>query len=179
MAAKLPLICTVAGVLFINGQAICSEEQSVEEQNYQASAPQKEKAELDLPLSEKLTESIMRWYDAVADGNAKKIVEKRRQMLDLITDDIKSFESIVKRLEKESAAAREQSAFAEPVDRSREVEAREILRNKKLLVSAIKEANSFGETYRLLGDYLYLVRQSEQPARAETPDSCALSDTLK
>lgn len=179
MAGKLPLLCTVAGALFINGQTVNADELNCEEQNYQAQEPQKEKAESDMPLSEKLTESIMRWYDAVADGNAKKIAERKRQMLDLISTDLKSSETEVKRLEHESVATREGQSATKSVDRSREVEAREMLHAKKLLVSSIRQADSFGDTYRLLGDYLYLLRQDEQPTMAGASDSCSFTDSLK
>ena len=178
MANKACLFCTVAGVLFYNGQMLQAEEPN-EELTYQMESPQKQKPESEKTLSERLQSAILRWNEAIIDGNEENIANCQKKVFSLLADDVKSLEKQVKELEAASVSAKQDSRSAKAIDRTEEVHFRELLHEKKLLLSSIKNSDTFGNTYRLLGDYLYLLRQDEVPALAGTADSCSYMDSLK
>jgi len=128
-------------------------------------------------LHERLVESIDMWHNAWLKSDRSQVRDLRQRMMLALIDDVKKSNYRLNRHESESRRSQIQTrqnqsdrhgSRQEAADDAADMEqAREVVRGKTRLLQALNSTESFSIQYRLLGDYLGLLRRELGMARLE------------
>lgn len=117
---------------------------------------------------DKLNSVIDYWHDAYLNGDDKKIQEYEEKICDVIVDDINALYKLVSSTESAvSASSVEGENAANQDGKSEAARIRKILNAKELLLARLQTGESFGQKYRVLGDYQDLLRRQLGLTRLE------------
>lgn len=121
---------------------------------------------------ELLSHEIDLWHDAMLKGDERKIVECREDIQKFLEEDIESNRNLVKMLTQQVVVSEavendqgknlvEQKPKKHVSKADRELIGRlsSLIKTKELLVEAIGRTEAFSNQYRLLGDYVDLLRK--------------------
>jgi len=104
---------------------------------------------------------IDQWYDAILAGDDGRVRERGKHLLRSLSTDIDQSQERIHRL-LEQLAADNQSPDVDSVPHPLKdslATLNEILNTKRMLVDAITRADALSNKYRLLGDYVGLIRR--------------------
>lgn len=119
------------------------------------------------------------WHDASLKGNRKAVLEHTEMIHEIISEDIKDSYTSISYAKLEASYSKEKnkdnqnnnSKIDEKHDfknNKRDLQNEEsVLNAKKMLLSALKKSKSFGYSYRLLADYLQLLKQELDAEKIE------------
>ncbi len=123
-----------------------------------------------------LSHEIDLWHDAALKRNGKRMRAHEKRIFDMIQDDIQARDRVIYRYENEAGRAiRDVVTEPGPVVTAPAVEKREavddikdlrkakqLVKAKELLFDSIKRTDTFSNRYRLLGDYLEIVKRESR-----------------
>ncbi len=123
-----------------------------------------------------LSHEIDLWHDASLKRNGKRMRGHEKRIFAMIQDDIQCRDRVIYRYENEaghsikevvaepgpvvSSPAIEKRAAADDIKDLRK--AKELVKAKELLFDSIKRTDTFSNRYRLLGDYLEIVKRESR-----------------
>ena len=121
-------------------------------------------------LPERLSYSIDLWYDAALKGNESETRRFEGVIHSFLDNDIRTDEQLLSLLSDQISRAalnsngcdslvEDSSSNPAPLDRSALSQAWEVVNTKKLLQENISRASAFSNKYRLMGDYIELLRR--------------------
>ncbi len=100
------------------------------------------------------------WHDATLKGNSKSVSEHKQMMFAIITEDIKDNHQAI------SYAKLNASYVDKTADKNEKIDDKHNLKNdvsvfraKKLLFNSLKKSKTFAYSYRLLADYLQILKR--------------------
>jgi hypothetical protein len=127
-----------------------------------------------------LSENIDRWVEAHLASNDRLADQLQSKIMKLIDQDIRDSEKSDQRAEIERLRSRKEVTQTQPGthdrrddrldlrdDRRDSRQADALVRSKKLLAENIRQADAFSNKYRLMGDYLELLRRETGKTKAE------------
>lgn len=118
-----------------------------------------------------LSLTIDLWHDASLKADNKAVAEHKQMMFDIISDDIKENYQSVSYAKLDASYTKEEtknSANKNLVDDLNNDE--NSLKTKKLLLASLKNSKSFAYSYRLLADYLQLLKNDIDANKIEIAD---------
>ena len=132
-------------------------------------------------ISQELSHEIDLWHDAILKRNAKRARKHQKRIFSLIDSDIRARSQAVRRYEREGNKSVknivENVRADEPISASEKYaakddikdlrKARQLVKAKEILFDSIKRTETFSNRYRLLGDYLEIVRRENRMNRIE------------
>ena len=123
-----------------------------------------------------LSHEIDLWHDAALKRNGKRIRTHEKRIFDMIQEDIQARDRVIYRYENEvgrsvkevvaepgpvvAAPAIEKRAAVDDIKDLRQ--AKQLVKAKELLFDSIKRTETFSNRYRLLGDYLEIVKRESR-----------------
>jgi len=136
-------------------------------------------------MSQELSHEIDLWHDAILKRNAKRVRKHQKRIFSLIDSDIRARSQAVRRYEREANKSVrnvvENVRADEPVSASEKYaakddikdlrKARQLVKAKEILFDSIKRTETFSNRYRLLGDYLEIVRRENRMNRIELAEN--------
>lgn len=138
-----------------------------------------------------LSHEIDLWHDAALKRNGKRMRSHEKRIFDLVENDIQARDRVVFRYENEKNASvhnavkdgqpgqrvnvNESSQIRDDVKDLRK--ARQLVKAKQMLYDSIKRTDTFSNRYRLLGDYLEIVKRESRLNRVELAEDA--SDVIK
>lgn len=128
-----------------------------------------------------LSHEVDLWHDAILKRNGKRLRKHQRRIFSIIESDLKSRNHAISRYELE---AKKSVANVVPGVRNDKTlsrtekhsarddirdlrKARQLIKAKELLFDSIKRSDAFSNRYRLLGDYLKIVKRESRLNRVE------------
>lgn len=171
------LILTAAGLVL--ALSICA----VAGDNGVASAVSKKEFRFDVREAERtatveknLSHEIDLWHDSALKRNGKRMRAHEKRIFDMIQDDLQARDRLIYRYENEAASSVKNvvqepgTVSAAPAIEKRQAvndikdlrKARQLLKAKELLFDSIKRTDTFSNRYRLLGDYLEIVKRESR-----------------
>ncbi|HEX2898071.1 MAG TPA: hypothetical protein VHP63_08495 [candidate division Zixibacteria bacterium] len=171
------LILTAAGLVL--ALSICA----MAGDNGVASAAAKKEFRFDVREAERtatveknLSHEIDLWHDSALKRNGKRMRAHEKRIFDMIQDDLQARDRLIYRYENEAAGSVKNvvqepgTVSAAPAVEKRQAvndikdlrKARQLLKAKELLFDSIKRTDTFSNRYRLLGDYLEIVRRESR-----------------
>jgi len=123
-----------------------------------------------------LSHEVDLWHDAALKRNSKRMRAHEKRIFDMIQDDIQARDRVIYRYENEAGrslkevAAEPGSVMSAPAVEKREAiddikdlrQAKQLVKAKELLFDSIKRTDTFSNRYRLLGDYLEIVKRESR-----------------
>lgn len=108
-----------------------------------------------------LNMAIDQWYDAILAGDDSRARECEKHLLRSLSADIKQSQERVRELLSQSATDSQPVLIDSAPDPLKDSLAKlnEILNTKRMLVDAITRTDALSNKYRLLGDYVGLIRR--------------------
>jgi len=169
----------LTGLLVAGG--VNAGDKNVDERQDQKEIRQDKKALVSTRVTVKeLSHAINLWHDANLKGDRAKIRKYEDKLYNIMRDDMASTATVVKRYETEaSQSAREfkrgDRNWSERtddhgdlrVDRQDLQKTRGILMTKQRLAASFVKSPAFSSKYRLLGDYVDILRQEQGMTRVE------------
>jgi len=168
LAVGLVLALTVSGIAGDNSVA-----SNIVKKEFRFDVRESERTALVL---KNLSHEIDLWHDAALKRNGKRTRTHEKRMLDIIKADIQARERVICRFENEAVAAvKDVVSEPDPIAVAPAVEKREarddikdlrkakqLVKAKELLFDSIKRTDTFSNRYRLLGDYLEIVKRESR-----------------
>jgi hypothetical protein len=118
-------------------------------------------SKLGRPAVDSLNLAVDQWYDAVLAGDDGRAREREKQLLKSLLIDIDQAQERVRQLSSQLAADNQSvqmDSALHPLKDSLS-QLNETLQSKRVLVDAITRTDAFSNKYRLLGDYVGLLRR--------------------
>ncbi len=123
-----------------------------------------------------LAHEIDLWHDSALKRNSKRMRSHEKRMFDIIEADIQARDRVIYRFENEAGASVKDvvsapgPAAVAPAFEKREArddikdlrQAKQLVKAKELLFDSIKRTDTFSNRYRLLGDYLEIVKRESR-----------------
>jgi len=167
-------------VFIVTGLLVCLAITGFAADNGVSSNPVKKEFRFDLKETERtnavvknLTHEIDLWQDAALKRNGKRMRAEEKRIFDIIEADIQARDRVIYRFENEAASSVtnvvDENGPAPEASVSDKHEARDdvkdlrkakqLVKAKELLYDSIKRTDTFSNRYRLLGDYLEIVKR--------------------
>ena len=140
-----------------------------------------------LAVVKNLSHEIDLWHDAALKRNGKRMRSHEKRIFALIDSDIRARDRLIYRYENEAGSSvinavkdGEPGARVNAAER-REVrddikdlhKAKQLIKAKEMLYDSIKRTDTFSNRYRLLGDYLEIVKRESRMNRIELAEDGA------
>jgi hypothetical protein len=120
-----------------------------------------------------LSAEIDLWHDAALKRNGKRMRSHEKRIFDIIENDIQARDRVIYRFENEVVRSTAnvvgepgrpaEAPIGEQVEMRDDIkdlrQARQLVKAKELLFDSIKRTETFSNRYRLLGDYLEIVKR--------------------
>ena len=132
-------------------------------------------------ITQDLSHEIDLWHDAILKRNGKRVRKHQKQIFKLIDSDIKARSIAVGRYEREASksvrgivngvradepvSAEEKYAAKDGIKDLRK--ARQLVKAKEILYDSIKRTETFSNRFRLLSDYLEIVKRENRMNKIE------------
>ncbi|MGH8015929.1 MAG: hypothetical protein ACREBV_07040 [Candidatus Zixiibacteriota bacterium] len=127
-------------------------------------------------VEKNLTHEIDLWHDATLKKNGKRIRAHEKRIFEIIEADIQARDRVIHRYENEAGRSTAEVAgqpgpaiAAAPSDKLEMHDdikdlrqAKQLVKAKQLLYDSIKRTDTFSNRYRLLGDYLEIVKRESR-----------------
>lgn len=179
MSRRFRFVCVLAGLLVAGG--VNASDKNVEEQQDKKEIRQDKRELVSTRATVKeLSHAINLWHDANLKGDRGKIRKYEDKLYSIMRDDIGSTATVVKRYETETSQSahefeRGERNWSERTDDHGDLrddrrdlqKARGILMTKQRLASSFVKSPAFSSKYRLLGDYVDILRQEQAMTRIE------------
>ncbi|MCK4301122.1 MAG: hypothetical protein KAW91_00020 [candidate division Zixibacteria bacterium] len=179
MSIRFHFACVLTGLLVVGG--VNAGDKNVDEQLDKKEIQQDKRELVSTSTTVKeLSHAINLWHDANLKGDRAKIRKYEDKLYNIMRDDIGSTATVVKRYETEaSRSAREfergDRNWSERTDDHVDLrddrrdlqKAMGLLKTKQRLVSSFVKSPAFSSKYRLLGDYVDILRQEQGLTRIE------------
>jgi hypothetical protein len=171
------LVLTAAGLVLVFSVFVSAGDSGVE-----SAVAKKEfrfdvrEAERTATVEKNLSHEIDLWHDSALKRNGKRMRSHEKRIFDIIQDDLQARDRLIYRYENEAARSAKDvmqesgpTVVAPAVEKRRAVndikdlrQARQLLKAKELLFDSIKRTDTFSNRYRLLGDYLEIVKRESR-----------------
>lgn len=179
MFKRTAIMCATVGVLIVG--IAKADGNRLDKQKDKAEIRQDQKRVVAArSILQKLSYTIDLWHDANLKGDNKRIYKFHSQLSKILKDDIRSTSDQVGRCENDAnSSVREFSRghrkWSERVDDRRDMKddrsdlkrARETLKIKQRVMASFVKSPTFSGKYRLLGDYIEIVRRELGMTRVE------------
>jgi hypothetical protein len=179
MSIRFHLACVLTGLLVAGG--VNAGDKNAEEQQDKKEIRQDKRELVSTRVTVKeFSHAINLWHDANLKGDRAKIRKYEDKLYNIMRDDIGSTATVVKRYESEaSQSAREfkrgDRNWSEQTDDHGDLrddrlvlqKARGILKTKQRLAASFIKSPAFSGKYRLLGDYVDILRKEQGMTRIE------------
>lgn len=133
-------------------------------------------AERTATVEKNLSHEIDLWHDSALKRNGKRMRSHEKRIFDIIQEDIQARDRLIYRYENEAArsvkdvVSEPSPVVTAPAAEKRQAvndikdlrKARQLLKAKELLFDSIKRTDTFSNRYRLLGDYLEIVKRESR-----------------
>jgi hypothetical protein len=123
--------------------------------------PDSSQSKLARSAVDSLNLAVDQWYDAVLAGDDGRVREREMQLLKSLLIDIDQAQERVRQLSSQLAADNQSARIDSALHPLKDslVQLNETLQSKRVLVDAITSTDAFSNKYRLLGDYVGLLRR--------------------
>ncbi len=133
-------------------------------------------AERTAMVEKNLSHEIDLWHDSALKRNGKRMRSHEKRIFDMIQEDLQARDRLIYRYENEATRSVKDvvqepgpAVVAPAVEKRQAVndikdlrKARQLLKAKELLFDSIKRTDTFSNRYRLLGDYLEIVKRESR-----------------
>ena len=147
---KKTILITLFSILFVCASFVSADSNQPKKQN-------KFQINNAIVAFNNLSLAIDFWHDATLKGNKKAIAEHKRMIDEIITENIKENHQFISYAKLDASYTKENNSTPEAQKESLKKD-ESVFRAKKLLFDSLKKSQSFAYSYRLLADYLQILK---------------------